>query len=104
MIAEYDLIISCDVFVYLGDLQEVFSKAYDSLTKDGLFCFSTELLGEQASSPFLLQECARFAHKQSYIENLANQVGFVIVASKVCKLRKNNGKDVVGLLSIYGRR
>ena len=102
----YDLVVACDVFVYLGDLKTVLERIYQSLRPmDGIVAFSTELLLAEDDSlpPYRLHECARFAHKQSYIETLAMKViGFELIASKVCPcIRKNQGQDVIGLLSIY---
>ena len=102
----YDMIIACDVFVYIGNLQSIFQSVSKCLNpKHGLFAFSTELLDEdhemeKGSSGFLLQSCARFAHKQSYIQNLAEQFGYVVRSMKKDVIRKNAGKDVNGLLTV----
>jgi predicted TPR repeat methyltransferase len=103
--ANFDLIVACDVFVYIGDLQETFSAAHSSLSETGFFAFSTELLDEaKQDCPFALHECARFAHKRSYIESLATSVGFDICGYKVCSIRKNQGKDVFGSLVVLRRQ
>merc|ERR1711957_238854 len=100
-----DLILACDVFVYIGNLRSVFRSVAKRLTpKDGLFAFSTELSGEEqitlADCGFVLQSCARFAHKQSYIHNLAKECGFSIRAVTEDVIRKNGGDNVNGLLVI----
>ena len=42
-IHKYDLVIACDVFVYIGDLRSVFDSVRKNLCEEnGLFAFSTE--------------------------------------------------------------
>jgi predicted TPR repeat methyltransferase len=96
----YDIVFACDVFCYIGDLAEVFGAVSQSLSKDGLFCFSTECLEETADSPYQLHSCARFSHKESYIRDLASQNGFQILNVEISALRKNQGGDVKGILVI----
>lgn len=97
---EFNLVFACDVFVYIGDLAEVFAAAKSALKTDGIFAFSTEHLDEAASQPYTLHECARFAHQQSYIESLASANDFQIVKIQICPIRKNGGEDVSGLLVV----
>ena len=40
----YDIVLACDVFVYVGDLSDIFDAVSTSLDPTGLFCFSTEYL------------------------------------------------------------
>lgn len=98
----YDLVFACDVFVYLGDLEEVFLGAQKSLSSGGLFCFSTEFMDESlhGERPYVLQACARFAHKQTYLEKLSAAAGFDIVRLEICPIRKNEGVNVTGMLVI----
>ena len=98
----YDLIFACDVFVYIGDLESIFASTRRSLQSGGLFAFSTEFLEENENEDegFMLHRSARFAHKRSYIENLAAKYAFNIRAIKTCPIRKNEGKDVKGILVV----
>ena len=101
---DLDLIIACDVFVYIGDLKDTFAAAYSSLSQNGLFAFSTELLaGASSETEYVLHSCARFSHAISYIEKLALDSGFKICGHKVCVIRKNQGKDVRGSLFVLMR-
>uniref|UniRef100_A0A7S0FUW5 Calmodulin-lysine N-methyltransferase n=1 Tax=Minutocellus polymorphus TaxID=265543 RepID=A0A7S0FUW5_9STRA len=99
----YDIIFACDVFVYIGCLNSIFASAKNSLATDGTFAFSTECLEESQAEEkgFILHRSARFAHKRSYIESLATKHGFRIVAIKTCPIRKNEGKDVKGILAVF---
>jgi predicted TPR repeat methyltransferase len=98
----YDLVFACDVFVYFGDLKEVFEGVARSLSNNGLFCFSTEYMEESSEDlrPYSLQECARFAHKKTYLEILAKENGFEIGRLEICPIRKNQGDDVTGMLVV----
>ena len=100
------LVIACDVFCYIGDLEPVFAKVHNALETGGIFAFSTELLVETSDSsdkklPYQLHNAARFAHSQEYVEELAQYEGlFAIDGMKRVVLRKNRGENVSGLLSI----
>ncbi|GMI47682.1 hypothetical protein TrCOL_g1206 [Triparma columacea] len=98
--APFSLIVSCDVFVYLGSLDVVFENVKSVKSADGIFAFSVELLDEGRPMDYLCMNVARFAHKKSYIENLANAVGFEVLAMRESVLRKNAGDDVAGLLVV----
>jgi predicted TPR repeat methyltransferase len=122
---QYGIIFACDVFVYIGDLQEIIQRTYHSLVVGGLFAFSTELLmiesiiqhgkhrdqnnnnpNRQSSTTvakvpsYVLHSCARFAHSEEYIRTLSLDTGFIILDCKICTIRKNQGKDVMGLLIV----
>ena len=98
----FDMIIACDVFVYIGDLQSVFESVAKCLNPThGLFAFSTELLEEdKKDNGYTLQTTARFAHKESYLKCLSEECGFVVTAMKNDVIRKNAGKDIHGTLTI----
>ena len=97
---EYDLLFASDVFVYIGDLSDIFKDARKALKMEGVFAFSTECLAETYDHPFKLHTCARFAHKQSYIESLATDMGYRILNIEKTTIRKNGGKDVEGMLFV----
>jgi predicted TPR repeat methyltransferase len=97
--AAWDFVLACDVFCYIGDLSNIFSMVHSSLTEDGIFAFSTEKM-KDSRAPFQLHECARFAHSEVYIENLALETNFQVVTKRVCPIRKNKGEDVIGLMMI----
>jgi predicted TPR repeat methyltransferase len=98
--ASFDLVIACDVFCYIGDLSDVFGMVYTSLIDGGIFVFSTEKIIDVSIGAYCLHECARFAHNQSYILNLAKDTCFQVVTTQTSPIRKNKGKDVIGLLVI----
>ena len=100
----FDIIFACDVLVYLGDLSELFASVHGALSNNGIFAFSTELLldDKYGTDDYVLHHNARFAHNRSYIEKLANSVNmpFQIIKLVSHSIRKNEGKDVIGLLAV----
>jgi predicted TPR repeat methyltransferase len=96
----WDLVLACDVFCYIGDLIDTFRLVRKSLIDGGIFVFSTEKLDRDVEAAFQLHECARFAHNPTYIEHLAIEHEFHVLAKYTCPIRKNKGKDVMGFLMI----
>lgn len=75
----YDLIVAADVFVYIGDLAEVFSQAANALRPDGLFCFTVEAGSAQ---DFKLTTSQRYAHSIDYVRRLALGAGFQMLEAE----------------------
>jgi predicted TPR repeat methyltransferase len=98
---QYDFIVACDVFCYIGELSAVFANVKRALREDGIFSFSTEHLRDDATRPFALHECARFAHQERYIRQLAVDHDFQVVTLEKAPIRKNGGKDVLGMLVLF---
>jgi len=96
----FDVALAADVFVYLGDLSELFHEVGRALRPGGLFGFSVEA-GE--SRDFVLRSTLRYAHSAAYLRQLSHLHGFVVetIAPKV--LRQEDGNDVAGHLAILRR-
>ena len=95
----YDLLISADTLVYLGDLAPVFLAANEVSTSGALFAFSVESLEAiGGGNGYRITSSGRFAHSASYIRDLALQFGWEIIAIEERVLRKNAGSNVVGWL------
>ncbi len=93
----FDLAIAADVFVYIGDLSEVFAGVRQALRPGGLFGFSVE--GGDASD-FILQPTHRFAHSLAYVRRLAAEHGFGVESVESRVIRKNGDTDVSGYLVV----
>jgi predicted TPR repeat methyltransferase len=89
----FDLVVATDVFIYIGDLSQVFQGVRSALREGGLFCFSVEASEEQE---FVLTAACRYAHSITYLETLAKAHGFVLDAIDSGVLRKQAGSDVGG--------
>ena len=81
---KFDLFISSDVFVYIGNLLPLFQCVRKYSTKNSHFVFSTELSDQDG---FSLQNTARYCHSKKYIVSTAKNLGFHIKYFKEINLR-----------------
>lgn len=89
----FDYIIATDVFVYVGDLSEVFRLLKLRNGGGGTLVFSTE---HSDSDGFKLEPSGRYSHSERYIRGLAAQYGYEIAHFANGKLRKENGAYLIG--------
>jgi len=97
--AKFDLIIAADVFVYIGELEDIFATVKKILKENGIFIFSTEYL-HTCEENFIVNSGGKIAHSTHYIEKLINQFHFTQLLSKQTILRKDGNKDVEGRVTI----
>lgn len=83
--ARYDFFLAADVFIYVGELSDIFTALRAAARPDALFCFSTEKL---ASTGYRLQKTGRFAYSRNYIRNIAAVGGWSVLAEKKIRLRR----------------
>ncbi|MFK5891835.1 MAG: tetratricopeptide repeat protein [Pseudomonadota bacterium] len=98
----FDIAISSDVLIYIGNLQEIFDGVYKSLNKNGLFTFSIES-SFNSEDDFILDSTGRYKHNPAYIENIAKNSGFTILSSNETELRQQNKKGVIGRIYVVNR-
>lgn len=89
----YDLAVAADVFVYIGDLAPVFRAVHAALRPGGRFCFSVEA-GDGAD--YVLRPSNRYAHTPDYLQRLAAETGFTVLASQAIEARQENGAPIAG--------
>lgn len=89
----YDLAVAADVFVYIGDLGPVFRAVHAALRPGGRFCFSVEA-GDGAD--YVLRPSNRYAHTPDYLQRLAADTGFTVLASQAIEARQENGTPIAG--------
>jgi predicted TPR repeat methyltransferase len=94
---EFDIAVAADVFVYIGDLSEVFQAVRCRLRPGGFFCFSVEAGDEE---DFVLGTNLRYAHSAAYLRKLAEDHGFTLETIESSVIRHDNGTEVVGHLAI----
>jgi len=92
----YELIIAGDVFVYLGNLEQVFSGAYARLEKGGRFIFTVERLSD---GDFALEPTGRYAHGKNYIRGLAGKYDFDIKEIEKIIPRQDGDQAINGFLA-----
>jgi len=94
---EIDLAVAADVFVYIGDLSEVFRAVQNRLRPGGFFCFSVEAGGAE---DFVLGRSLRYAHSATYLRRLAADHGFTPEVTESSVIRHDNGTQVLGHLAV----
>ena len=92
----WDLVLAADVFIYVGDLEPVFARLERAMA-EGVFCFSVESLEGDGAGLRLLPSL-RYAHSEAYLERLASQHGFEVVAMKHAPVREEQGAGGRGAL------
>jgi predicted TPR repeat methyltransferase len=97
-----DLVISADVWIYVGDLAEIFPLVAQKLRPRRWFAFSTELLA--ADNGFQLASSGRFQHSDRYISSLATQHGFTISVQEEIVVRKESGEPIAGRVFVLHLR
>ena len=85
---DFDYFIATDVFVYIGELSEVFHLIKERNKKPGKFLFSTE---HTEKDGFNLETSGRYSHSFGYIEGLCKKFGFSISHFSQTNLRKEKG-------------
>ena len=92
-ILKYDYYLSADVFIYIGDLTDVFSLIKNKSKRGGNLVFSTEHYDGEG---YFLEQSGRYSHSKKYIEQLCNKFKFELINFKSHVLRKNKNKNING--------
>jgi predicted TPR repeat methyltransferase len=93
---QYDVAVSCDTLIYLGDLRSTVAGVHKVLRPDGWFLFTLEK--SESSEPFTADLHGRYLHSAAYVESLLNEAGFSDVTSSEQTLRIEAGAPVAGLV------
>jgi len=88
-----DLAAAADVFVYIGDLDDVFAGVFRALKPGGLFAFTAQ---SGPAEGYAVGEDLRFSHSEIYLRDLAAAQGFAVAAFFAVSTRKDRGVDVPG--------
>jgi predicted TPR repeat methyltransferase len=96
----FDVVLSADVFIYVGNLEPAFKATSRILADDGLFVFSVEHL---AQGSFVLLPTGRYAHSTSYVRELASRHGFLVELSEQVNLRKERNVMIGGTIFVLKR-
>ena len=94
------LVTAADVLNYVGDLKQVMDSVRGVLSGGGTFVFTVEHLKDSNNNQWKLQSNGRFAHRRSYIESLAYEIGLNINSIAEVELRVEETKAVEGLLVV----
>lgn len=93
----YNLVISIDTLVYFGDLTLIFENVKKALAEKGIFAFSVE---SGKDKDYVLSMTGRYIHNPVYIEEIAKQFDFKVLATQSITGREQDGKPVAGCLFV----
>ena len=93
--AQFDLILSADVFIYMGGLEKVIPECARLLKENGIMVFSVE---STEGEGYRLRVSGRYAHSEKYIKALADKANMSIKISKPVVIRKEHGIDINGMI------
>ena len=97
----YDLILSADAIVYLGDLRATFAGVAKRLEPGGTFLFTCEA---KQGEGWELTEANRFRHSEAYLRAEAERAGLSWLDLVDCTPRHERGAPVAGFAIALGRR
>ena len=94
-----DLVVSCDTFVYFGDLVEVIAAAAEALRPGGALVFTVERAEPgDAQAGYRLNPHGRYSHTREYVAKVLGEAGFAFVAIRDVSTRKEGAQWVPSLL------
>ncbi|MFC1523343.1 methyltransferase domain-containing protein [Thermodesulfobacteriota bacterium] len=94
---KFDLFVAADVFAYVGELSELFTKVRDCSQAGACMAFSTE---KCMGKDFKLRSAGRYAHSRGYIETLADEHGFKVESCSAVDVRRESHRWVSGDLFV----
>jgi predicted TPR repeat methyltransferase len=90
---DFDLFLSTDVFVYVGELSEVFRLIKSRNKRHGRLAFSTE---HTDKANFFLEASGRYSHSKSYIDSLCDEFDYQLLNFSTIDLRKSGREFITG--------
>ena len=89
----FDYYIALDVFIYVGELTEIFRLIKSRNKKSGHLVFSTE---HTENDGYHIRRTARYSHSKNYIKNLCNKFDYTISHFSTNHLRKEKSAFLTG--------
>ena len=104
--ALHDLVLSADVFIYVGALEAVFAGVSRVLAAGGVFCFSVEKATdtEDSAVDWQLTPGMRYAHSARYLRALSATHGFDVVQVLDHAIRHDQRQAIDGLFVYLVKR
>jgi len=93
----FDLIASCDVIIYFGDLRELVAAAKERLKPGAVFAFSME---RGQTYPFRITDTGRYEHHPDHVREAAAAAGLKVAYLEDAFLRMEYGTPVTGLFAV----
>lgn len=98
---DFDLILSADTLIYIGDLRTTFAAVTASLRAGGQLVFSFEKLHDDCDkSGYRLNRFGRYEHSEGTIRDWLNDAQLQVEECTETKLRDEGGDAVMGYLVV----
>ena len=91
----FDYFISTDVFIYIGDLYDIFRLIISRNKIGGKLAFSVE---NYEGDGFFLEKTGRYSHSKKYIESLCKKFGYKVCHFENQNIRKKKNEYITGSL------
>lgn len=98
--AAFDVVTATDLFIYIGELETIFTATARALRSGGHFAFSVERCDDR---DFVLLPSKRYAQSEPYLRRLAAENGLVVRCLEPCFIRKDGHADICGLVAVMQR-
>jgi predicted TPR repeat methyltransferase len=103
--AAFDLLVSGDTLIYLGQLEPLFGAAAQALREGGGLTVTVERQTDEGSSAdFVLNRHGRYVHRADYVQRTLSEAGFEVLASREEVIRSEANLPVQGLLVVARKR
>ena len=98
-----DLVVAADVLIYIGDAEPLVRAAARALAAGGVFALTVERLDDSDGADVRLDPTLRFRHADRLWPRLASRHGLELRALRPEVLRREQGRDVAGLVVVFVR-
>ena len=96
-VLDFDYFIANDVFIYVGDLEDIFSLVKKRNKRGGRFIFTVEL---NDTDRFILEQSGRYSHSRSYLQKIFDRLEMQELHYENVRLRKEFNSFVIGGLFV----
>ena len=90
---DFDFFIAADVFVYVGDLEDILGLIRHRNKRPGVLVFSTE---HTQKDGFFLEKSGRYSHSKKYVKRMCDKFNYKLDHFEKVELRKEKDSVLEG--------
>jgi len=94
----FDLVLSADVLIYIGEIAPLAQAAYLALRPGGVCAVSVESLDDEVGVPYLLSPSGRYQQTGQYVRETFTAAGFTVDPLQETPVRLENTVPIPGLI------